>query len=213
MKHITKNPEPKEFKEWKAQANENWQPTFNNLRGKEKRAVFDALWIEQGHICCYCQCRLIENKCHIDHLQPQHGTQIIDSLDYSNFVCSCQVNLQKGEPRHCGNAKDNDQLPISPLDPTCESRFKFKNNGEIDTNDSSDQSAIDTINLLNLNSRNIVGDRLAVIEFFDKEIDIMDGQEIAQFIQESLEKDQEGKYQPYWTMIKERYSDFLLNTF
>lgn len=210
MKHIAKHPEPEIFREWKAQANENWQPTFNKLRGKEKRAVRNALLIEQGYICCYCQCRLIEDKCHIDHLQPQHGTKIIDPLDYSNFVCSCQVNLQKEEPHHCGNAKDNEQLPISPLDPTCESRFNFKNNGEIYANQPHDHPAIDTIKILNLNQGNIVDDRLEVIAFFDDEIDIMDDQEIAQFIKESLERDQEGKYHPYWTMIKDLYSDFFI---
>jgi len=210
MKHIIKNPEPQEFKAWKARANEYWQPTFNELRGMEKRAVFNALWNEQGHICSYCQCRLTPNDCHIDHLQPQSNPQI-DPLNYANFVCSCQSNLQKGDPIHCGNAKANSLLPISPLDPTCESRFRFKNNGEIDANYPHDQSAIDTINILNLNSRNIVGDRLTVIEFFDEETAPMNNDEVAQFIQESLEKDKDGKYQPYWTMIKDIYSIFLFD--
>lgn len=126
MKYIIKGQESEVFREWKAQNNENWQPTFNELRGKEKESVFHALFTEQGYICCYCQCRLTPNKCHIDHLQPQKGSQEIDPLDYSNFVCSCQRNLQRGDPIHCGNAKKNKYLPISPLDPTCESRFKFK---------------------------------------------------------------------------------------
>ena len=209
MKHIVKNQEPQTFTKWKAQANQNWQPTFADLRGKEKQAVYHALFIEQGYICCYCQCRITEDECHIDHLQPQHGKETIDSLDYSNFVCSCQRNLIEGEPRRCGNAKGNAQLPISPLDPTCESRFKFKNNGEIYANQPNDQPAEDTINILNLNSRNIICDRLEIIAFFDEEIDLKTDAEVCHFIRESLTKDQESKYQTYWTMIKDLYSYYL----
>lgn len=159
MKYIVKGQEPEVFKEWKAQNNENWQPTFNELRGKEKESVFNALFTEQGHICCYCQCRLKPNKCHIDHLQPQKGSQEIDPLDYSNFVCYCQRNLQRDDPIHCGKAKKNEHLPISPLDPTCESRFKFKKDGKIYAKELNDRLAEDTINnILNLNSPDIYSD-------------------------------------------------------
>ena len=34
MKQITKQAEPQELIAWKNQANENWQPTYDDLRGE-----------------------------------------------------------------------------------------------------------------------------------------------------------------------------------
>ena len=39
MKHIIKRAEPKEFQEWKAKANADWQPTYDDLRDPEKPVV------------------------------------------------------------------------------------------------------------------------------------------------------------------------------
>jgi hypothetical protein len=55
MKYIKKGPEPKELIEWKGLANENWQPSYNDLRNPEKSLVKTALMVEQGYICCYCE--------------------------------------------------------------------------------------------------------------------------------------------------------------
>lgn len=55
MKHIVKAEEPEELVNWKALANEDWQPTYDDLRGTEKRAVKNSLMAEQGYICCYCE--------------------------------------------------------------------------------------------------------------------------------------------------------------
>jgi len=53
-----------------------------------------------------------------EHLYPEKA------LDFYNMLCSCQNKLKKGEPRHCGNLKGDDELPISPLDEDCERYFK-----------------------------------------------------------------------------------------
>ena len=50
MKHITKQAEPQEFRDWKAKANADWQPTYDDLRGAEKQAVKQALMAEQGFL-------------------------------------------------------------------------------------------------------------------------------------------------------------------
>jgi hypothetical protein len=36
MKYIKKGSEPKELTEWKGLANDNWQPSYNDLRNPEK---------------------------------------------------------------------------------------------------------------------------------------------------------------------------------
>jgi hypothetical protein len=65
MKHIVKQHEPKAFANWKALANDDWQPTYGDLSGEAKKAVKSALMAEQGYICCYCERRLTEEDSHI----------------------------------------------------------------------------------------------------------------------------------------------------
>jgi hypothetical protein len=43
MKYISKRQEPLEFKNWKEQANSDWQPDFKNLRGNPKEILIKAL--------------------------------------------------------------------------------------------------------------------------------------------------------------------------
>lgn len=116
MKFIIKGNEPKEFKDWKDLANEDWQPTYDILSNPEKNAVKKSLMAEQGYICCYCERRLEDNDSHIEHLKPQ-SNPAVDPLDYGNMLCSCQDQIKKGEPRHCGNLKDDwydEEMLISP---------------------------------------------------------------------------------------------------
>lgn len=119
MKYIQKGTEPLEFADWKALANEDWQPSYDSLSGSEKRAVKAALMKEQGFVCCYCERRLSDADSHIEHLRPQSMVGV-DPLDFANMLCSCQNNLQPAEPRHCGNLKGHwydANLLISPFGP------------------------------------------------------------------------------------------------
>ncbi len=92
MKYIRKRQEPPEFKNWKEQANSDWQPDFKNLGGKPKEILIKALMTEQGEICCYCENRLVDGECHIEHFKPQ-SDPTVDPLDYASLLCSCQANL------------------------------------------------------------------------------------------------------------------------
>ena len=135
MKYIAKQDEPQVFTDWKLQVNDDWHPAYDDLRGDAKKAVKNALMTEQGFICCYCERQLTEDDSHIEHFQPQSDSAI-DPLDFSNMLCSCQNQLKKGEPRHCGNLKEDwfdPDLLISPIDPDCENRFAFTGNGLIST--------------------------------------------------------------------------------
>jgi hypothetical protein len=67
MKQIKKGKEPKELTEWKGLANDNWQPSYNDLRNPEKSIVKAALMEEQGYLCCYCEQELIATESHIEH--------------------------------------------------------------------------------------------------------------------------------------------------
>lgn len=91
------------------------------------------------------------------------------------MLCSCQANLKPGEPRHCGNLKDNlsdENLLISPLNPDCESHFAFNYDGTIKPAQEDDQKAINAIEKLGLNLNKLKALRKAAIDpFLDEEID------------------------------------------
>jgi len=75
---------------------------------------------------------LIIEDSHIKHLLPKDKDKYPEkAFDFSNLLCSCQKNLEKGEPLHCGNSKNNDVIPISPLDKDCEKYFKYTFDGHI----------------------------------------------------------------------------------
>ncbi len=201
MKHIIKGDEPQEFQDWKALANEDWQPTYQNLRGIEKRAVKNSLMVEQGYICCYCERRLLDNDSHIEHLKPQSDPDV-DSLDYGNLVCSCQDQVKKGEPRHCGNLKEDwfdDHLFVSPLDTNCESQFAYTHDGRIQALPKNNNAAEQTIKKFGLEIPKLNDLRRKAIEpFLDEELDEAD---VASFVSGYLKKDSQGKFGEFYTTI------------
>jgi uncharacterized protein (TIGR02646 family) len=201
MKYIIKQPEPQEFTQWKNQANDDWQPSYDDLSGSVKSAVKQALMQEQGYLCCYCEASLTEDS-HIEHLRPQ-SDPAADPLDFSNMLCSCQNNLKKGEPLHCGNLKGDwyvEALFVSPLDPTCEDRFKFTGDGQIDPVLQNDKAAMTAIEKLGLNIPKIRDLRRNAIEpFLDPNLS---SDEFLAFVQGYLQIDAFGKFNPFWTTIK-----------
>ena len=50
MKYICKTNEPEVLANFKAQANDDWQPTYEILRGKDKQTLHRHLIKEQGQI-------------------------------------------------------------------------------------------------------------------------------------------------------------------
>jgi len=202
MKHIVKQSEPQVFADWKALANEDWQPTYADLSGDTKKAVKAALMAEQGFICCYCEQRLTDVDSHIEHFRPQNDPAI-DPLDFSNMLCSCQGQLEKGEPRHCGNLKENwfdCDLLISPLDPNCESRFAFTTDGHIKPDDDRDHAALKTIERLGLDIPKLVAMRVKAIEpFLDEKLS---DEEWQAFVSDYLGKDESGRFGEFWTTIR-----------
>lgn len=202
MKHIVKQQEPQPFSEWKALDNKDWQPTYGELSGKEKKAVKDALMAEQGYLCCYCERRLADNDSHIEHFKPQSETAV-DPLDFSNMLCSCQDQLKKGDPRHCGNLKSDwfvDALLISPFDPGCENRFSFTGDGGIEPSQANDAAATETIKRLGLNIPKLRDLRKKAIEpFLD---DSLSEGEISQFVSGYLKKNHQDMFGEFYTTIQ-----------
>lgn len=198
MKYIQKQPEPTPLLEWKAMANDDWQPSYDNMPGDVKTGLKEALTHEQGGLCCYCEQRLTPDDSHIEHFRPQ-SREDVDPLDYENLMCSCQNRLKKGEPRHYGNKKENwfsETLLISPLNPHCEQYFSFTADGQIRATNS--KAAEETISRLGLNISKLKDMRKKIIEpFLD---DNITNEEFTSLVEDYLQWDDRG-YKAFWTTI------------
>jgi len=207
MKYIEKGSEPPELTEWKAKANEDWQPTYADLSGKTKKAIKRALIREQGAICCYCERQVVDADSHIEHLRPQ-SDPTTDPLEFCNMLCSCQSRLRKGEPRHCGNLKGDwfhETLLVSPLDPSCEGRFVYTADGAIYPRVARDRGAAETIKRLGLSIERLNGMRKGVIEPF-LEPDLS-AEEITRFVAGYLEPAEDGTLAPFPTTIRHLFGE------
>jgi uncharacterized protein (TIGR02646 family) len=208
MKYIEKQPEPPIFAEWKAQANAEWKPRYDDLRNPEKPALKKALMAEQGALCCYCERRLIESDSHIEHFKPQESFKD-ETLEYGNLLCSCQQELEKGEPRHCGNLKDkwyDAALTVSPLDPDCEARFAYTHDGRIHPAVATDEGASQTIKRLGLSIPKLNALRRSAIEpFIDDALTVDDMQ---QFVTGYLERDPGGHFNEFFTTIRHLFGHY-----
>ena len=202
MKYIVKQEEPAAFTEWKALRNDDWMPTYKKLSGDIKSIVTAALMVEQGYICCYCERRLTDNDAHVEHFRPQHD-ESVDPLDFSNMLCSCQNQLKKGDPRHCGNLKDHwfdEQLLISPLDPECEGRFSFTGDGYISSAQPTDKAATETVVRLGLDIPKLRSLRKSAIEpFLD---DSLNQDDVNRFVSGYLQRDSGGMYGEFWSTVR-----------
>lgn len=170
MRWIRKGPEPESFRAWKASGTEDWSPTWEDLRDHEKEQFRACLVAEQADLCCYCCCRIENDRrsCHIEHLKPRHRPQYRHlQLDYQNLLASCGSPLQPTPDRHCGASKGGwyePDLLVSPLDPDCEQRFAFTAAGEIRPAMPGDHAAKTTIRQLSLQCRSLVARRRAAID-------------------------------------------------
>lgn len=152
MKHVTKGASSPVFESWKALTNTEWTATYDNLQNPEKRALHQTLMSEQGWVCCYCGRAIAQQDSHIEHFRPQE--RYVDlALSYENLHASCIRETEPGMPLHCGHAKDSDfdeSLAISPLDPHCEARFLYTQEGYIIASDVADTQADYMVELLQL---------------------------------------------------------------
>ena len=206
MKYIVKGPEPQTFADWKASANDNWYPTYENLDRETKKTVKEALMAEQGYLCCYCESRLTTDDSHIEHFKPQ-SDEAVDPLDFSNMLCSCQSNLSKGKPLHCSYLKGDwfdDELLVSPFDPLCEAKFSFTGDGHIN---SADTAAGETIRKLGLDIPKLIALRTKAIEPF-LEPALTKG-DLEQFVSGYLQKDGQGAYGEFWTTIRYLFGGYV----
>ena len=203
MRYIQKGLEPKVFSNWKALANEDWRPTYQDLSGDEKKAVYESLLLEQGHICCYCERELKQDDYHIEHLNPQHLNEG-DELDYQNFLCSCLRQTEHGNPLHCGKLKDDKIIPVHPRQTDCQTKFIFTAAGEIE---GINQDSNDTIKILGLNLDKLTNMRReAVVPFLTDELE---QDEFESFVKGYITPTQDGRRNAFCSMIEFLFNDIV----
>ena len=208
MKQIVKSNEPQEVIDWKALANVNWQPNFDELSGLEKRAMRQELLEEQGYICCYCNKDISDDDFHIEHFRPQETFERLE-LEYSNLHASCIKNQPKGSPSHCGDAKSNwfdDKLTLSPLDDH-EISFRYLDDGIVEAGV---PDASEMIIKLNLNEETLRAKREAEIigMLDDKFIDTATNDQLLNLFAKISRKNN-GKYQEFTIAIQQQIKQLL----
>ncbi len=166
MRYIPKPAEPAFFRAWKSRRSADWVPTYANLQKPEKPLLHRALIAEQGGLCCYCQSLVSADNSHIEHLLPRTLYPELQ-LDYANLLCSCgRPHGHTSMPDHCGHAKAEKELPITPLQQDCGTHFIYSSDGTIAPANSLDTPAAETIRILKLNSEELVAARKATIDTF-----------------------------------------------
>lgn len=137
---------------WMEYKRKNPRHSYKDLNNSDdgvstRKALHQYLIKSQGYLCAYC-CISISTKSSLnEHIRPQNGTGYEQySMDYDNLIVSCCSSDT------CSNKKGSafdEGLFVSPLDPDCNTHFKFYPNGEIE---GTDEKGRYTCELLNLNS-------------------------------------------------------------
>lgn len=197
MRWIQKQPEPPSFTAWKASGNQDWQPSYGDLRGSLKQDVVRSLGDEQGWVCCYCERRISGDPVdsHIEHLVPQSADPS-RALDYANLLCSCNSNSV-----HCGHKKSGGQLQMHPLDRDCETSFEFASSGGIAARGRRLEQARATIAILGLDAPPTRTRRREACGVVLEQIDGMPPTEVQQMIPVLLQRDHAGRHVPHATAI------------
>lgn len=170
MKHISKSVEPMAFAQWKIA---NPQATYQDLSDRQfpgsivaKADLKQALIVEQGGLCCYCECCIQSNNSHIEHFKPKGDPLYADlQLDYSNLFASCGIRPLRALDEHCGHKKGCDYTIdlVSPLEADCSSHFTYQLDGTIGYTDARGNI---TIGILHLDSALLNRRRKSLIDYF-----------------------------------------------
>lgn len=221
MRYIRKSPEPKELRDWKR---ENRDTPENLFYGHGSTfptvAVKEALLVEQYHLCAYTMKRLQTiNDCHIEHIRPRTITKMNPEtkpleVDYQNLL-ACFPPQGKSNPGYGALQKDaydvQDDNFVSPLHGSCETRFQYNSNGEVNSV-AGDKAAENTIDVLKLNHEALVELRERELKAYGikrrgaNQISAKKARELAESI---MQPDRNGFLPEYCVAIKqvaERYA-------
>lgn len=141
---------------------------------------------------------------HNEHIKPQslcrkeledrggvYGRELCEDMDYYNIVAALEVRKERGATSEIfgAAARENKILPVTPLQPRCEERFRFDAEGAIH---GLDEAAQETISLLKLHHKTLKDWRRgAILAFFPDDL-LLTREEIEQRI-EQFEQPVDGR--------------------
>lgn len=184
--------------------------------GYSKKALREELLKEQGYLCCYCN-RRIELKSEeeakastIEHFLPRSAYLHL-TFEYSNLHAACSGKVKPQErpkkQQNCGQKKDDEKLPLSPLSEDIEQHFGCTKDGQIMPKT---EVAEETIHLLNLNAKKLKDLRQSFIEanIYTEETVFEDVEEFideaaAQRLYDQLSQKRDGKYDSFCHQIQQ----------
>ncbi|MBP2549687.1 uncharacterized protein (TIGR02646 family) [Neorhizobium galegae] len=125
---------------------------YANYGGKTALRV--ALVSEQRGLCCYCMSPIAADglSMRIEHWQSQSGYPN-QRLVYANLLAACRGGEGgNADQYHCDKLKDDQDLKWNPATPAhaIEARLKYRNNGEIVSDDPELDEELNTILGLNI---------------------------------------------------------------
>lgn len=126
---------------------------YKLLNHSEKEQILKSLMIEQGHICAYCMRKIPDerelppdiDKVTIEHWLPRRpadNTERGQGLDYNNMFAVCSGNRGRRNTRKTSDytcdakrSKNHPQLTLNPCEPETIAKIKYKEDGEIYSED------------------------------------------------------------------------------
>ena len=200
MKKVLKSPEPDELTKYKQRYASQLRKWGKHASKKSdlKSSIQSTLVSDQKGICVYCETRIREKFCSVEHFIPceQSTRERNYDLDWQNMLAVCKLpgaiedeNVDNSQLPHkypcCGKAKDNfvpDGRLLNPLELPISRLFRFKReDGEILPDKANCEkegipvaSVQFTIQTLGLNVERLKTLRLAVIREIDEELDFYD---------------------------------------
>lgn len=219
MKKITKTHQPASLRDW-CKDNKDIDHNYRALLGSQAhKDLKQQLLSEQGALCAYTGRRIDDSNSHVEHLKPQNCCNDWEDVDYKNVVACFPAD--GGDTSHGYGAPVkagwwNEIEFVSPLSENCERRFKFAWSGRISAEPENHASALKTIEVLKLDSPNLVKLRKArIMSFFGfssnprnkvKALSIKQAQIALDKIEE---KDPYGQYMEYSFVLKQLLPGFI----
>lgn len=212
MKQIIKGTEPEKITDYKTRyptkIYKDLGPNDASLGDDDpkniRQIIGQACLVEQFYLCAYCckEIGVVLHDCGNEHILPQ-SKYPEKSFDFDNIVSSCKTK------ESCDPIKKNQEIAITPLDPRCETEFKFNINGAVEALTTDAQQTIDVLNLGDSLVKNtkLVDLRKQAIEIYlnDESIDgktitTNDNETLTLFIK-GLSQPTNGKLEPFAPVI------------
>ena len=219
MKYIQKGSAPREYSDWCRRVQGTDKEDYRELPLSEKAALVDALLTEQGWICAYTMRRIEKTSSHAEHIKPQSVCRAEmpgSDLDYGNLVACFPREGMKKRYRYGAQARHdwwNPKLFLTPLQPSCEHRFRFNLRGEVAT-DASDIAAAETSKRLALDHKSLTEDRKRVIEEFiygEGGSNPLSEAEAKSWMADVVRQKRDGSFIEFCVAIRHALEDYLKN--